>query len=99
MEDRIFKYYKFNDHFIKGLKEKFLWFSNYDAFNDPFEFKLQTTEYLSDEQLSQYFLLMQTLDGGLIGMVTMAHIMEEETTVLYLMIHTFLLFLQIMVIV
>ncbi len=74
MTEYIYKYFRFDDNLINTLKESYLWFSNADAFNDPFEFKLQGPKNLTDEDIMEYYHLMKTLDGNRIDEVLQGHI-------------------------
>ena len=57
MKTRLYKYFPYDDNFKSCLKEGYLWFSKAESFNDPFEFKLQVKEALTDEEILEFFKL------------------------------------------
>lgn len=65
----IYKYFRFDDNLKSSLNESFLWFSNCDNLNDPFEFKLYTDDNLSDIEIIEYYKLMRQLDKGRIDRI------------------------------
>ncbi|WP_298896530.1 DUF2971 domain-containing protein [uncultured Psychroserpens sp.] len=57
MSSLLYKYFDFDENFKNSLQNGYLWFSNPNTFNDPFEFKLQVDENLDDTDILEFFEL------------------------------------------
>lgn len=60
----IYKYHPINDNLLSLIKENYVWFSNPEGFNDPYDCNLKWTNTITDDTIESYLRFQNKLKPG-----------------------------------